>query len=106
VPGISRLVEVQFRDLVLNEGGAGLALRWDVTGPGGALFPALDADITLTPAGDTATTLALAGTYRPPLGALGAGLDRAILNRVAGATVRDFLNRLAAAIVPPPASVA
>jgi hypothetical protein len=32
------------------------------------LFPALDADITLTPAGEDATVLRLAGAYRPPLG--------------------------------------
>jgi hypothetical protein len=106
LPGMSRLVEIRFRDLVERDGHAGLALRWEATGPSGGLFPVLDADITLTPAGDQASVLALTGTYRPPLGALGTGLDRAILHRVAAATIRAFLRRVADAIAHPPASVA
>ena len=50
-PGMSRLVQVHFRDLVTREGSAVLALRWEAAGPCGGMFPALDADITLTPAG-------------------------------------------------------
>ena len=45
-----------------------------------------------------ATTLTLTGVYRPPLGSVGAGLDQAILHRVATATIRDFLARVGAAI--------
>ena len=106
VPGVFRLVEVRSRDLVQRDDRAGLALRWESAGPGGGVFPVLDADITLTPAGEHATLLTLAGTYRPPLGALEAGLDRGILHRVATATIRAFLSRIADAIVHPPASVA
>ena len=100
-PGVSRLVQVRFRDLVTREDSAVLTLRWEAIGPGGGLFPALDADITLTPAGEQATALSLAGAYRPPLGALGAGLDRAVLRRVATATTRRFLSRIADAIAHP-----
>ena len=100
-PGMSRLVQVHFRDLVTREGSAVLTLRWETSGLGGGLFPALDADITLAPAGEQATLLTLAGAYRPPLGALGTGLDRAILRRVATATTRAFMNRVADAIVHP-----
>ena len=57
-------------------------------GPGSRLFPVLDADLTLTPAAEHAALLTLAGTYRPPLGSLGAGPDRLLLHRVAEATVR------------------
>lgn len=71
---MSTLVQVHFRDLVTREGSAVLALRWEAAGPRGGLFPALDADITLTPAGEQATVLELAGAYRPPLGAAGDGL--------------------------------
>jgi hypothetical protein len=56
--------------------------------PGGRLFLVLDGDFTLTPAGEDAARLALAGVYRPPLGRLGASLDRAVLHRVADATIR------------------
>jgi hypothetical protein len=104
VRGLSRLVEVQFRDLVGREDSAVLTLRWAATGPGGALFPVLDADLTLTPRGEQATLLALAGAYRPPLGALGAGLDRTVLRRVAAATVRAFVRSVAAALTQPGAA--
>lgn len=97
--GLSKLVEVQYRDLVKRDDTAVLTLRWDATGAGGALFPALDADITLTPDGEDATVMRLDGAYRPPLGGLGAGLDRALLHRVAMATIADFIERIAAAIV-------
>ena len=73
-PGMSRLVQVHFRDLVIREGSAMLTLRWETVGPGGGLFPALDADITLTPAGDQASLLKLAGAHRPPLRALALAL--------------------------------
>ncbi len=91
VPGLSRLVEVRFSQLAVHDGHAVLPLRWEATGAGGALFPALDADITLAPAGERASALRLSGVYRPPLGAFGAGLDRAVFNRVAIATVRRFM---------------
>jgi len=96
--GFSRLVRVQFRDLPERANTAGLALRWEVTGPGGALFPVLDADVELVRAGPQATWLTLAGAYRPPLGVLGEALDRAILHRVASATIRGFLSRIAAGL--------
>ena len=100
-PGMSRLVEVLFLDLVLHEDCAVLALRWEAVGPGGELFAALDADISLLPAGEQTALFSLAGAYRPPLGAPGAWLDRAILQRVAAVTIRTFINRVADAIAHP-----
>jgi len=100
--GLSREVRVQARELTERDGSAGLAIRWEVTGPGGGLFPVLDADIRLVPAGEQATLLTLAGAYRPPLGSLGQALDRAILHRVAAATIRNFLGRVAAGITGQP----
>ena len=100
--GLSKLVRVQARELTEKDGSAGLAIRWEVTGPGGGLFPVLDADVRLVPAGEQATLLTLAGAYRPPLGLLGQALDRAILHRVAIATIRNFLSRMAAGITGQP----
>jgi hypothetical protein len=97
-PGLSRLAEIRLQDLAEGSGRTGLALRWEVRGPGGRLFPVLDADLTLASDGEHSTMLALDGTYRPPGGALGAGLDRMILHRVATATIRNFLGRVAEAI--------
>lgn len=61
----------------------------------------LDADITLTPAGQRATRLALAGSYQAPLGGLGARLDKAVLNRVATATIRALLRNVADSLASP-----
>jgi len=97
-PDLSKLVMIHLGDVTAHDGSARLALRWEATGPGSSLFPALDADIILAPDADDATMLILTGVYRPPLGRLGAVLDRAILSRVASATVRDFVARLGAAI--------
>jgi hypothetical protein len=104
--GLSKLVEVRYRDLVTRNDSAVLTLRWEASGSGGGLFPALDADLTLTPDGEDATLLRLDGAYRPPLGGLGAGLDRALLRRVAVATIADFIGRIADAIVHPAKSTA
>ena len=98
VIGVSKLVQVQVRQLSWTDLSAGLALRWEATGPGGGLFPVLDADLRLAPDG-AGTMLTMAGSYRPPLGPLGEALDRAILRRVAAATIRSFVAQVAAQIV-------
>jgi hypothetical protein len=106
--GLTRLVSVQVHELAASDDSAGLAIRWEATGPGGGLFPVLDADLSLTRAGENSTLLTLTGAYRPPFGALGAALDRAVLHRVAAATMRNFIKQVAAAITgqPGPAAVA
>jgi hypothetical protein len=104
--GLSKLVRVQIRELTWTDESAGIAIRWEATGPGGGLFPVLDADIRLTPAGEHVTLLSMAGSYRPPLGSLGKALDRAILHRVATATIRSFLAEVAARIGGQPGGTA
>jgi hypothetical protein len=101
VQGVSKLVRVRFLDPVYHAETMTVALRWEATGITGGLFPVLDADISLTPAGARMTRLAMVGAYRPPLGRLGAGLDRAILNRVATATIRSLLRTVADALASP-----
>ena len=98
--GLSRLCQVYVQDLRAGGDSARLALRWEVTGPGG-LIPALDADITLTPAGKHSTTLTLTGVYRTPLAAVSGGLDWGIWYGVATATIRAFLRLLTEAITRP-----
>lgn len=92
---ISKLVRVYARDVVAQDDKAVLTLRWEATGGSGALFPALDADVTLTPAGADNSLLTLDGAYRPPLAALGVSLDRAILHRVAAPTAQSLLSQIA-----------
>lgn len=98
VPGVSRLVKVRFAELVDHDDFAALPMRWEAAGAGGSLFPALDADITVTPDGKDGALLSVRGAYRPPLGAVGAGADRVLLHRVAEATVGTFARQVAAAI--------
>jgi hypothetical protein len=95
VPGISKLVQIHVHQLSGAADSGGLAIRWEATGPGGGLFPVLDADLHLVPAGDGLTRLTLSGAYRPPLGPLGELLDRTALRRLATATIRNFITRVA-----------
>jgi hypothetical protein len=99
--GMSRLAGVRPGHLTETQDRVRLWLRWDAIGPDGAVFPALDADLTLTPAGDQATVFALTGVFRPPPGLADAGLDREIVCWFAAAALRVFLTRLAAALVHP-----
>ena len=98
VGGTSRLAAARFGDLAADRDRAHIALRWEAIAADGALFPVLDADLALTPAGRGATTLGLAGVYRPPPGAQGERLDPAGLQHVAPAIIQVFLNRIAAAL--------
>jgi hypothetical protein len=59
------------------------------------LFPRLDADIEIAPLGSGRTQLSMSARYRPPLGVVGKALDKALLHRVAEATIKDFLDRTA-----------
>lgn len=92
---LPKLVRIRFLDPVYRDDGMSLGLRWEATGVAGGLFPVLDADITVTRSGEQTSTLALVGSYRPPLGAIGATLDKAILNQVAAATIRALLRDVA-----------
>ena len=103
--GASKLVRVLLLEPVEREGSLTLSLRWEATGVMGRLFPVLDANIILIPAGENASQLALAGAYRPPFAAVGQGLDRVLLHRAASATVRSLLRRIAQTIAPEGASV-
>jgi hypothetical protein len=70
-----------------------LPMTWRATGPE-LLFPHLDADLEVAALGSRRTQLSISARYRPPLGAFGLALDRAMLHRVAEATIKDFLDRV------------
>lgn len=72
-----------------------IPLRWEATGATSRLYPALDANIGITPVDDLTCVLSIIGTYTPPLGVVGTTLDRAAMSRVATKTVGAFLARLA-----------
>ena len=80
--GLSRLAAVRLADLADTDHCARMALRWEALAADGTVFPALEADLMLTPAGEQVTLLAVAGTYRRQPGWAGAGLDQAIVRGV------------------------
>ena len=74
-----------------------LPIVWEATGTLG-LFPRMEAEVVLAALGPVLTQLSLRGSYRPPLGPIGRVLDRALLHRVAEASVKGFVDRVARAI--------
>ena len=90
-------MEVTVRLLPGRREGEGLVvpLRWEVTGPTGALLPALDANLKLVAVDAATSRLSVMGRYEPPLGRLGATIDRAAPSRVASATMTALLRKLA-----------
>jgi hypothetical protein len=94
---LGRRVAIQVGQPVRFPSMTSLPLTWEPVGLDGVL-PRLDADIELGSLGEDRTQLAISARYRPPLGALGRTVDRVLLHRVAEATVKDFLDRVGAAI--------
>lgn len=101
----AKLVRVSLLDPVYRDEVMTVGLRWEATGPAGSLFPVLDANISILPGqgggtadGKQTARLALTGSYRPPLGRLGAALDQVAMHRVATATIRALLQDVAAAL--------
>jgi hypothetical protein len=72
-------------------------MTWHATGATSA-FPVLHADLEIARLGSETTQLSLLGRYDPPLGAVGRHLDQLLLHRIAEASVRSFLRRLADAL--------
>ena len=74
-----------------------IPFAWEATGTPG-LFPKLDADLIVAAVGPELSQIAMRGTYSPPLGPLGRALDRAVLHRVAEASVKGFVDRVAQSV--------
>ncbi len=71
-----------------------IPLVWEATGPAG-LFPRFEGELHLAGLDSERAELSLTGYYRPPLGRAGLAMDETILTRVARATMRSFLRRVA-----------
>ena len=99
---IEREVKLQLGPPIESPSKTVFPVRWQASEHPG-LFPSLDADLEVSPQGPGGTRLGISARYVPPFRALGRALDRAILSRVAHATVTDFLDRVAASLAPRPA---
>jgi hypothetical protein len=94
---LDKRVEIEFGEPYRIPSKTLLPMAWK---PAGAeqLFPAMDADLEVAPLGPSRTQLSISARYRPPMGVVGRALDRALLHRVAEATIKDFLDRVGEAL--------
>lgn len=74
-----------------------IPITWSATGTPG-LFPSMEAGIVIAALGPDLTQVALRGSYDPPLGSVGKALDRTLFHRVAEASVKSFVDRIASSI--------
>lgn len=72
-------------------------ITWHAEGMAAA-FPELDGELEVADVGGDRCQITLMGRYDPPLGSLGDRMDRLVLHRVAQASVRSFLGRVARAL--------
>lgn len=91
---VGKRVAIELGEPVATGQRTWIPLTWRATGAQG-LFPALEGELEVAALGPKLTQLGLSARYRPPFGVLGASLDRALLHRVAEATIRDFVERVA-----------
>lgn len=91
---IAKTIRLDVGEPVHSEGQVRVPIAWEATGASG-IFPRMEATLIVSEMGPEAIHLAFQGTYRPPLGAMGRALDRAGLHRVAEASVKAFVDRLA-----------
>jgi len=90
---VDREVEIEIGEPYVIPAKTMLPITWRATAAERA-FPQLEADIEIAPLGSSRTQLSISARYRPPLGPVGRALDKALLHRVAEATVKDFLDRV------------
>jgi hypothetical protein len=81
----------------LHDERAMLPVSWEAVG-GPPIFPKMEGTLHVEPAGARATKITLNASYDPPLGKLGELIDRAVMHNVAQITMKDFIDRLAAAL--------
>ena len=82
---------------LLHEDRIMLPVKWETTG-GPPIFPKMEGTLHVEPAGPQETRITLNATYDPPLGRLGAVIDRGLMHRLATMTMADFVTRLARAL--------
>ena len=98
VEGFAKEVHLEIGNAEIHRTGIAYPITWTAIGAT-ILFPKLNAELLLAHVGRNLTRIAIEGTYEPPLGFVGKIADRAILGRYADAAVRNWLDKLAEAIV-------
>jgi hypothetical protein len=96
--GTDVVIEVAGVDEVHTPRGAPrttLRLRWKAA-RAAAIFPSMEAELSVYPLSRSETQLDLHGVYRPPFGVVGDAIDALVGHRVALASVHRFLADVAA----------
>ena len=96
-----RTAVVGFAPVVEEEDGTRILPLWWEAAEQPWLFPTFDGGLEVHPH-DGGAVLRLAGHYRPPLGAAGRLVNRAVLNRAATASLEALLDRLASRLTADP----
>lgn len=91
---LQKTVRVEVAEPLIRDDVMVVPLTWRATGTS-SLFPVMTADLEVAPLDAGLTQISFRGRYEPPLGAVGRRLDRLLMHRVAEASVRSFLRRLA-----------
>jgi hypothetical protein len=102
VPALSKVARVRLGQPYQRGDVTVVPMVWEATRVPAA-FPVLEADLEVASLGPGTTQLSLLGRYQPPLGEIGERLDRLLLHRVAEASIRAFLRRLAESLGTTPA---
>lgn len=92
--GPGKTVAVHLGEAAQAAGDLVIPLIWEASGPAG-IFPRFEGELRLSPVDPERSELRLSGRYRPPLGKAGQALNDTLLTRVARATLRSFLRRVA-----------
>jgi hypothetical protein len=93
--GVAKTVLLDLGTPLRGVGSTSVPLEWWATGTPG-LFPRMEAELTVADMGGDLTQVRFQGSYQPPLGSVGRILDRAVLGRLAEASVKDFVDRVIA----------
>jgi len=91
---IDREVEIELGRPYLSGSSTRIPLTWRAASKE-RLFPQLEADLEIAALGPDRSQLSMDARYRPPFALVGRALDRTLLHRVAEATIKDFVDRVA-----------
>lgn len=94
LPRLGKSISVDLAEPYEREDRLVVPMHW--WAPGATrLFPHLDGDLEFAPLGAKTSQITLMASYDPPLGVVGRRADVLLLHRVAEASVRSFLVRVA-----------
>jgi hypothetical protein len=103
-PTFGKTIEVDLANPYEREDQLVVPMHW--WAPGATrLYPHLDGDLEFAPLGSLSTQITLMGSYDPPFGFVGRRADVMLLHRVAEASVRSFLARVARNLERPAGAV-